>query len=70
MTIENFNATIYMFWLNPHHTNTICYEKAVQLKLPHNNTLFIYDVKSDTNLRIVPCIKDQKYLGKRYHTFP
>ncbi|KAL7604912.1 hypothetical protein Lser_V15G16039 [Lactuca serriola] len=69
VTIRNIDVIICMSWLNPHHTNIMYYEKAIQLNLPNNETLVIYDAKPDTNLQIVSCIKAQKYLHKRYHAF-
>ena len=47
----------------------MCFEKAVRLNLPNNETLVIYGDKSSTNLRIISSIQAQKYLRKEYHAF-
>ena len=62
MTIGSFDVIIGMDWLGPHHADVMCFEKAVRLNLPNGDTMIVYGDKSGDNLRIVSCIKAQKYL--------
>ena len=47
----------------------MCYEKAVRLHLPNDETLIIYGEKPDANLCLISCIKAQKCLHKKNHAF-
>ena len=59
-----------MHWLGSHHTNFMCYEKTLRLNRPTNETLSIYNDKTDTNLQIGSHFKTQKYPHEGYHVFP
>jgi hypothetical protein len=59
MTIGSFNVIIGMDWLEPHHADVMCYEKAVRLNLPIGATRIVYGDKSGDNLRIISCMKAQ-----------
>ena len=67
--IGSFDVIIGMDWLSPHHAEILCYEKAVRLPLPNNEAIIIYGDKSGKNLKIVSCMKAQKYLQKKYMAF-
>ena len=69
MTIGSFDVIIGMDWLGPHHADVMCFEKALRLNLPNGDTMIIYGDKSGDNLRIVSCIKAQKYLLKKCPAF-
>ena len=69
MTIGSFDVIIGMDWLEPHHADVMCFEKAVQLNLPNGDTMIVYGDKSGDNLRIVSYIKAQKYLQKKCPAF-
>lgn len=55
--------------LSPNHADILCYEKAIRLNLPSGEALMIYGDKLSSNLRIISCIKAQKFLRKEYHAF-
>jgi hypothetical protein len=69
MTIGSFDLMIGMDWLEPHHAEVMCFEKAVRLDLPNGDTLIVYGDKSGDNLRIASCIQAQKYLRKKCPAF-
>ncbi|KAI3510702.1 hypothetical protein L1887_17835 [Cichorium endivia] len=69
MTIGSFDVIIGMDWMSLHHAELICYEKAIRLPLPNNETLIIYGDKPGKNLQLISCIKAQKYLRKKYCAF-
>ena len=69
MTVGSFNVIIGMDWLEPNHADIMCYEKAVGLNLPNGDKMIVYGDKSGDKLRIVSCIKAQKYLQKKCHAF-
>ena len=58
-----------MEWLGPHRAEILCYEKAVRLNLPNHDTLVIYGDKPGKSLRMISCMKAQKYLQKKYCAF-
>ena len=69
VTIKCFDVIIGMDWLSLLHADIMCFEKAVRLNLPNNETLIIYGDKPSTSLRIISCIQAQKCLRKEYHAF-
>ena len=69
VSIKSFDIIIGMDWLCPNHADILCYERAIRLNLPTNETLIIYGDKPGTNLQIISCIKAQKYLRKEYCAF-
>ncbi|KAL4565786.1 hypothetical protein LXL04_029892 [Taraxacum kok-saghyz] len=69
ITIGSFDIIIGMDWLEPHHADVMCFEKAVPLNLPNGDTMIVYGDKSGDNLRILSCIKAQKYLQKKCPAF-
>ena len=69
VTIGSFDVIIGMDWLGPHRAEILCYEKAVRLNLPNHDTLVIYGDKPGKSLRIISCMKAQKYLQKKYCAF-
>ena len=69
VTIGSFDVIIGMDWLGPHHADILCYEKAIRLNLPNHDTLVIYGNKPGKSLRIISCMKAQKYLQKKYCAF-
>ena len=69
MTIGSFDVIIGMDWLEPHHADVMCYEKAIRLNLPNGEKMIVYGDKSGENLRIISCIKAQKYLHKKCQAF-
>lgn len=69
VTIKTFNIIIGMDWLSPNRADILCYERAVRLTLPNEETLLVYGDKPNTNLQIISCVKAQKYLRKEYHAF-
>ena len=69
MTIGSFDVIIGMDWLEPHHADIMCYEKAVRLNLPNGDKMIVYGDKSGENLRIISWIKAQKYLHKKCYVF-
>ena len=69
MTIGSFDIIIGMDWLEPHHADVMCFEKAVRLNLPNGDTMIVYGDKSGHNLQMVSCIKAQKYLQKKCPAF-
>ncbi|KAL4564653.1 hypothetical protein LXL04_028721 [Taraxacum kok-saghyz] len=69
MTIGSFDVIIGMDWLEPHHADVMCFEKAVRLNLPNGDAMIVYGDKAGDNLRIVSCIKAQKYLQKKCPAF-
>ena len=69
VSIKSFDIIIGMDWLSLHCGNIMCYEKAIPLNLPSNESLIIYGNKSSANLQIISCVKAQKYLRKDYCAF-
>ncbi|CAH1450892.1 unnamed protein product [Lactuca virosa] len=69
VNIRSFDVIIDMDWLSPHHANILCREKAVRLHLSDHETLMIYGDKTVVNLRLISCIKAQKYLHKKNYAF-
>ncbi|KAI3739445.1 hypothetical protein L2E82_29849 [Cichorium intybus] len=69
MTIGSFDVIIGMDWMSLHHAELMCYEKAIRLPLPNNETLIIYGDKRGKNLQLISCIKAHKYLHKKYCAF-
>ncbi|XP_052627535.1 uncharacterized protein LOC111907768 [Lactuca sativa] len=69
VTIKCFNIIIGMDWLSSHRPDILCYERAIRLNLPNGKTLLIYGDKPTANLKIISCVKGQKYLRKEYHAF-
>ena len=69
VTIGSFDVIIGMDWLGPHRAEILCYEKAIRRNLPSPDTLVIYGDKPGKNLRIISCMKAQKYLQKKYCAF-
>ena len=69
MTIGSSDIITGMDWLEPHRADVMCFEKAVRLNLANGDTMIVYGDKSSDNLRIVSCIKAQKYLQKKCHAF-
>ena len=62
VNISSFVVIVGMVGLSPHHTDTMCREKAICHHLPNHETLIIYGDKPSTNLRLISCIKAQKCL--------
>ena len=58
-----------MDWLSLLRADIMCFEKAVRLNLPNNETLVIYGDKSSANLRIISCIQARKCLRKDCRAF-
>jgi hypothetical protein len=69
MTIGSFDIIFGMDWLEPNHADVMCFEKAVRLNLPNGDKIIVYGDKSGDNLRMVSCIKAQKYLQKKCPAF-
>ena len=46
VSIRSFDVIVGMDWLNPHHAEIMCHEKAVRLHLPNHKTL----IYTETNL--------------------
>lgn len=69
VSIKSFDIIIGMDWLSLHRGDIMCYEKAVRLNLPSNETLIVYGDKPRANLRIISSIQAQKYLRKEYDAF-
>ncbi|KAI3494636.1 hypothetical protein L1887_40553 [Cichorium endivia] len=69
MTIKSFDVIVGMDWLDPHHVDIMCHDKAIRLNLPNDETLIVHGVKSGRNLQIILCMKAQKYLHKKYFAF-
>ena len=67
--IKSFDVIVGMDWLSLLSADIMCFEKAVRLNLPNNETLVIYGDKFSTNLRIISCIQARKCLQKDYHAF-
>jgi len=67
--IGSFDVIIGMDWLSPHHADIVCYEKAIRLNLPNQETLIIYGDKPSSIVRVVSFIKARKYLHKKYQAF-
>ena len=67
--IKSFDVIVGMDWLSLLRTNIMCFEKAVRLNLPNDETLVIDGDKSSTNLCIISCIQAQKCLRKDCHAF-
>ena len=67
--IKSFDVIVGMDWLSLLRADIMCFEKAVRLNLPNDETLVIYGDKSSTNLRIISCIQARKCLRKDYHAF-
>ena len=47
----------------------MCFDKAVRLNLPNGDKIIVYGDKSGDTLRMVSCIKAQKYLQKKCPAF-
>ena len=62
MSIKSFDVIIGMDWLSSNHADILCFEKAICLNLPSGETLMIYGDKLSSNLRIISCIKAQKFM--------
>ena len=60
---------IGMDWLSPNRVDILCYEKAIRLNLPSGETLIIHGDKLSSSLRIILCIKAQKYLQNECQAF-
>lgn len=69
ITIGSFDVIISVDWLSLHQVEILCYDKVVQLPLANGESLIIYRDKINKGLRIISCMKAQKYLHKKYHTF-
>ncbi|XP_023754518.2 uncharacterized protein LOC111902944 [Lactuca sativa] len=69
VTIKSFDVVLGMDSLSSHHDDILCYEKTIHVNLPSSKTLIIYGDKPGTNLRIISCVKAQKYLRKECHAF-
>ncbi|CAH1437259.1 unnamed protein product [Lactuca virosa] len=69
VAIQSFDVIIGMDWLSLYRADILCFEKAVRLNLPNNETLLIYGDKPSTSLRIISSIQAHKYLRKEYHAF-
>ena len=69
VSIKSFDVIIGMDWLSLNRADIMCYEKAVRLNLPSNETLIVYGDKPGASLRIISSIQAQKYLRKEYHAF-
>ncbi|KAL4590663.1 hypothetical protein LXL04_003603 [Taraxacum kok-saghyz] len=69
MTIGSFDVIIGMDWLELHHADVMCYEKAMRLNLPNGDKMIVYGDKSGDNLRIISYMKAQKYLHKKCYAF-
>lgn len=50
VSIKSFDVIIGIDWLCSNHADILCYERAIRLNLPTNETLIIYDDKPGTNL--------------------
>ncbi|GJR15250.1 putative reverse transcriptase domain-containing protein [Tanacetum coccineum] len=61
--LRSFDVIIGMDWLSKHNAVIVCGEKIV--RLPYNNgTLIIEDNRGVSRLRIISCIKPQKYIER------
>ena len=67
--IKSFDVIVGMDWLSLLRADIMCFEKAVRLNLPNNETLVIYGDKSSANLRIISCIQARKCLRKDCRAF-
>ena len=54
--IKSFDVIVGMDWLSLHLNDILCFEKAVRLNLPNNETLLIYGDKPGTSLSIISSI--------------
>ena len=57
VSIKSFDVIVGMDWLSLHHTDILCFDKAIRLNLPNNETLLIYGDKPSTSLRIISSIQ-------------
>ncbi|XP_023759534.1 uncharacterized protein LOC111907958 [Lactuca sativa] len=69
VSIKSFDIITNMDRLSLHHANILCFERAIHLNLPSNESLVIYGDKSGANLQIISCVKANKYLRKYYCSF-
>ncbi|XP_022033729.1 uncharacterized protein LOC110935635 [Helianthus annuus] len=67
--LGSFNVVVGMDWLSNNRAEVVCHEKIIRLPLPNEETLVIHGEKRDTPLRIINCMKAQKYLRKGYIAF-
>ena len=58
-----------MVWVEPHHADVMCFEKAVRLNPPNRDPMVVYGDKSGDNLRIVSYVKAQKDLQEKCPAF-
>lgn len=70
VSIKSFNVIIRMDWSSHRRADIMCFEKAVCLNLPNNETLVIYGDKSSTNHHIISSIQAQKCLRKGKSCIP
>lgn len=69
LIIGSFDVIIGMDWLSPYRAEILSYDKELRLSLPNGKSLMIYRDMSSGNLRIISCMKVQKYLHKKYYAF-
>ncbi|XP_022007494.1 uncharacterized protein LOC110906706 [Helianthus annuus] len=67
--LGSFDVVVGMDWLSNNRAEVVCHEKIIRLPLPNEETLVIHGEKRDTPLRIINCMKAQKYLRKGYIAF-
>ena len=66
--LGSFDVVVGMDCLSKNRAEIVCYDKIVRVPLSNGEVLVIQGEKSGTVLRIISCIKSQKYLLKGYHT--
>lgn len=58
-----------MDWLSLHHAETLCYEKVVRMNLIDGETLIVYRDELGNILKLISCIRAQRYLHKKCYAF-
>ncbi|KAK1429813.1 hypothetical protein QVD17_12062 [Tagetes erecta] len=69
MTLGSFDVIIGMDWLSANGAEILCREKIVQVPLPSGQILNISREKSLVGLKLMSCVKAQKYLRKGFVVF-
>ncbi|KAK1427827.1 hypothetical protein QVD17_16523 [Tagetes erecta] len=69
MQLGSFDVIIGMDWLSKCHAEVVCFEKYIRIPLPSGEVLNVYGEKPSKGLKLMSCVKAQKYLRKKYVAF-
>ncbi|KAK1421783.1 hypothetical protein QVD17_24409 [Tagetes erecta] len=69
MQLGSFDVIIGMNWVSKCHAEVVCFEKYIRIPLPSGDVLNVYGEKPSKGLKLMSCVKAQKYLRKKYVAF-